>query len=36
MNKYGICLMDWQYGVDINRNFDAAWGSLRTSDNECG
>jgi hypothetical protein len=36
MNKYGKCLMDWQYGVDINRNFDSSWGSLKTSDDQCG
>lgn len=33
LNKYGKCNKDWEFGVDINRNFDSAWGSLRTSDN---
>ena len=32
MNKYGKCKDQWDYGVDINRNFNSSFGSLRTSD----
>lgn len=36
MNRYGNCKEEWDFGVDINRNFDSSSASIRTSEEECG